>query len=296
MSSIREAVLLLNRFDFKHRRVPVIGCEAARHILEAFGKQERVEASLDLGISRGEVLLRGDVVVFGRDEVAVEELREVAEDKRSLYAVVDGGLAKLWAERGGHLYKLVNAGAYTAPTLEIDGIHMHRISGITPWRDSLQKVKLARVGRGDVVLDVCTGLGYTAELAATRARYVLTVEKDDVVLELAEYNPWSRWLESDKIGIVLGDAAEVIWKLPEESFTRIIHDPPRLSIAGELYGIEFYQGLYRVLASGGLLVHYTGAPGRRRGKDVATGVAERLRRAGFEAKLVRELYAVVAYK
>lgn len=296
MSDIREAVLLLNRFDFRHCRVPVIDCDAARSILEAFGKQERVKVSLDLGISKGEVLLKDDAVVFGREEVAVEELRKVAADERSLYAVVDGGLVKLWAERKGHLYKLVRVGAYTAPTLEIDGIHMHRISSITPWRDSVQKVKLARVGRGDVVLDVCTGLGYTAELAARRARYVLTVEKDEVVLGLAEYNPWSKWLESEKIDVVLGDAAEVIWRLPEESFTRIIHDPPRLSIAGELYGLEFYQGLYRVLASGGLLVHYTGAPGRRRGKDVARGVAERLRRAGFEAKLVRELYAVVAYK
>ena len=27
------------------------------------------------------------------------------------------------------------------PTLEISGIHMHRIEGITPWEDSIQKVK-----------------------------------------------------------------------------------------------------------------------------------------------------------
>lgn len=41
-----------------------------------------------------------------------------------------------------------------------------------------------------------------------------------------------------------------------------MHNPPRFSIAGELYGLDFYRALYRVLRRDGKLFHYTGEPWR----------------------------------
>ena len=52
-----------------------------------------------------------------------------------------------------------------APTMLVSGVQMHRTSGEDPWSDTLAKVRCVApvVGR---VLDTCTGLGYTAIVAA----------------------------------------------------------------------------------------------------------------------------------
>lgn len=54
------------------------------------------------------------------------------------------------------------------------------------------QVRLVRVRRGSVVLDVCTGLGYAA-IAAARAGAgaVLSVELQPGVIEAARQNPLS---------------------------------------------------------------------------------------------------------
>ena len=70
------------------------------------------------------------------------------------------------------------------------------------------------------------------------------------------------------------------------SFDAVLHDPPRLGIAGELYSLLFYDQLARVLKRKGKLFHYTGAPNKlTSGRDVPGEVARRLRRAGFAAEL-----------
>lgn len=174
---------------------------------------------------------------------------------------------------------------------------MHRIVGITPWKDSLLKVKCARVKKGMRVLDICTGLGYTAIASLLRgAREVITVEIDKHVLEIASYNPWSWNLANDKIKIILGDAVEVINDFEDSYFDRIVHDPPTIAIAGELYSKKFYRELFRVLRGGGILFHYTGKPGYSRGVDITKGVANRLRQVGFQVKIIRSVCGVVALK
>ena len=81
------------------------------------------------------------------------------------------------------------------------------------------------------------------------------------------------------------------------TFTRIIHDPPTFSLAGELYSGEFYRQCYRVLARGGRLFHYTGNLKSGEGGQVSRGAIKRLKEAGFERIVPKyEAFGVVAYK
>jgi len=291
-------VALLKKYQFKCKRLPILDCGAAKVILEAHAKKlNRVEVSLDLGRTKTSVLIREKVAVLGGQAIPIEWLKEVASDEEGLYLLEAGALRKIAFSVEGHFYKLRRAPQGGAPTLEIDGIHMHRIKEVSPWQDSLLKVKAAKVKHGSKVLDVCTGLGYTAILSLKLgAREVTTIEVNPAILEIASHNPWSCPLEDPRITILLGDAVEVVAKLPSNSYSNIIQDPPRFSWAGELYSLRFYKQLYRVLVPGGVLFHYTGAPGMRRGKDLAKGVAQRLREAGFEARLLRKVQGVVAFK
>lgn len=128
------------------------------------------------------------------------------------------------------------------------------------------------------------------------ASKVLTIEKDVNVLKIASYNPWSRKLEDERIEIILGDAIDVIAKIESESFDRIIHDPPRFSIAGELYSGRFYSESYRVLRRNGILYHYIGQPGIRRSASIIQGIARRLRNAGFNVEISWPVRGIIAFK
>lgn len=256
--------------------------------------------SLDLGRTRCAVEVEGGRVRLPSGaELDLSLLEEVvSEESRAYFVYPDGrGPFEVSFFSAGRYYRLRVVAPDTAPTLEISGIHMHRIKDVTPIEDTLEKLKLARVGRRCVVLDVCTGLGYTAIYSlAMGATRVLSIEKDPNVLEIARYNPWSRELADPRVEVVLADAAEYVGELSDESFDRIVHDPPTLALAGELYGLEFYKELYRVLKKGGCLFHYTGAPGSKRGVRVQAGVARRLREAGFRVVRVIKDLGVVASK
>ena len=83
----------------------------------------------------------------------------------------------------------------------------------------------------------------------------------------------------------------------ENSFLRIIHDPPTFSLAGELYSGAFYQQLFRVLKRGGRLYHYIGDPNSKASGGVTKGVLKRLQEAGFTRVIRRpEAFGVVAYR
>ena len=227
------------------------------------------------------------VVLPGDGRAVVETVDDV--DERLVYKLVlDRGAGVLVPVeyRGPEGYmRLHVAEPGMAPTVMINGVVMHRVSGVDPLSDAWAKARAARIRRGSRVLDVCTGLGYTALAALRRgAGRVYSVEVSRAVLLLAEHNPESRELASDNVVIVNGDALDVVPRLKDEYFTNIIHDPPRFSLAGELYSLEFYRELYRVLRRRGVLFHYTGEPMRSRGRGhgpVVRGVMERLERAGF---------------
>ncbi len=204
---------------------------------------------------------------------------------------------KFFDEKTKKFYKLVPTSTW--PTLEISGIHMHRIKDIDPKTDSKLKLKVLGKIYG-VVLDICTGLGYTAILAARKksVKKVITIEKDENVLKIARQNEFSKELfENPKIKIIVGDAFEEIKKFENESFNFIIHDPPRISLAPELYSSEFYSQLFRVLKKGGRLFHYVGEPGKFSGKNFAKGIVRRLLRAGFKKIFkAKEAMGIVAEK
>ena len=179
----------------------------------------------------------------------------------------------------------------------IAGFLMHRIKDIDPMQDTRRKIAAISpiVGR---VLDTATGLGYTAIEASKTADEVITIELDPGVQEIARLNPWSQALfHNPKIHQLMGDAYEVVQTFEDESFSRIIHDPPTFSLAGELYSGAFYQQLFRVLKRGGRLFHYIGDPKSKASGGITKGALRRLQEAGFSRVVRRpEAYGVVAYK
>jgi predicted methyltransferase len=168
------------------------------------------------------------------------------------------------------------------PNLEISGIKM---KSSTPGVQAVLEASLAALWPLEgVCLDTCGGLGYSAIAlaAAPLVRRVVCFEVDANVIQAARHNPGSAPLfGSPKIDLRNQDVAEGIREFEDASFDRVFHDPPRLALAGELYSLDFYRQLFRVLKPGGKLFHYTGTPGEKRGKDVRGGVIRRLNQAGF---------------
>ena len=282
---------------FEPITVPLITCDSAEEILQAYrAGMSRARVSLDLELSTTECLIEGDHVFIDGNELRIDQLQKIREDERTIYILHDNSL-EVAEIRAGHYYKLVRTSKGHAPTLEIDGIHMHRVKDTFPELDAEAKVRLAGGIRDKQVLDTCMGLGYTAIVALRMgARRVVTVEKDENVYELARINPWSRLLGSEKVVTVIIDVREFLSETSEETFDIIIHDPPRFSMAGELYSAEFYRALCRVLRPGGRVVHYVGSPGRLRSRRIHAGVMRRMREAGFRVFWDQKTECVYGYK
>jgi predicted methyltransferase len=127
---------------------------------------------------------------------------------------------------------------------------------------------------------------------------VITLELDPAVVEVAGRNPWSRELFTrPNLERRLGDSAELIAEFDDETFDRILHDPPTLALAGDLYSGAYYRELYRLLKRGGRLFHYIGDLASPSGQRTSRGVIERLGTAGFRNVTKRpEAFGVVGFK
>jgi predicted methyltransferase len=241
-----------------------------------------VLVSPDLGLTEVEVVIDAAGARFPAGHTLDwDAVQEIHNTTNSCFLVQGGraGRIQLFSELTNRLYTLMPTGG--APTLLISGILMHRIKGTDPYRDTREKIRALGSISGQV-LDTATGLGYTAIEAARYADAVLTVELDPAVLEIARLNPWSRPLfENERILQSIGDSFDVVEKLGDGSFSRVIHDPPTLSLAGHLYSGAFYGELHRVLSRGGRLFHYVGDPDSRSGRSTTRGVIQRLQEAGF---------------
>lgn len=248
----------------------------------ASGQQTAV-TSLDLGLSRQEVWL--DAVGFGTGEqplLSWQQLQAVADSENGCFRVQNGALEEIrgYSESSRRTYRLFPTAE--APGLMISGFTMHRFKDISPRRAALEMVKAAAPIRGRV-LDTATGLGYTAIAAAKSAAAVVTIELDPGSLEMARANPWSQALfHHPAISLIPGDSSEEIAAFPDGHFSVIIHDPPSISLAGDLYAEAFYRQAWRVLAGNGRMFHYLGDPGSALGGRVTKGVGQRLRAAGFQ--------------
>ncbi|RLF12311.1 MAG: SAM-dependent methyltransferase [Thermoprotei archaeon] len=287
-------------YEFRSLNMPILTSEAAKSLLKAKEEGGRsLSLTFNLGLSKALVELLDDGVVIEDHTVSYEELKWALKDEDAIYILEPPGrLRKAVLYTEGKLYKLKKVAEDKAPTLEVNGVNMHRVEGVTPWDDAYMKVEVTSIKKGMKILDICTGLGYTAIISLRKgASEVWTIEKDVNVLRMAEANPWSKGLENQQIRTMLGDAAKAVVEFEDEAFDAIIHDPPTISQATGLYSVDFYRELYRVLKKGGALNHYTGLPGSRtRGMDIVQGVSRRLKMVGFTVKVSKELMSVVAVK
>jgi len=278
-------------YKYSYKNLPLITYDLLKDILRMRG---RVKISLTLGIDKEYITISGDKLIVRGSEYSIDHLRKIVKP-RYIYVLNNQTIYPLAFYKGKYFYKLYPVHPYKAPTLEISGIKMHRVVEVDPLTDSIMKVSILNIRRGEKILDICTGLGYTAIEAYKRGGEVVSIEIDENVLEIALYNPWSKDLE--KIKIILGNAYTVIKDLPKNYYDAIIHDPPRLSRAGELYSIDFYRELYRILRKGGRLFHYTGKVGyKKRGLNIIGGVASRLKKVGFKSYPKKDLMGVYAVK
>lgn len=261
------------------------------------GKQN-AQVSLDLGLTHSTVRL-DDSQVYLPDGQILDwtALQAVLESPQNCFQVLDNTLEKIQAfsEYTNRHYVLM--ATESAPTMLVSGLPMHRIKDTNPHADTLSKLQAVKPVIGPV-LDTTTGLGYTAIQASLTAEMVFTIELDPTVMKIIRRNPWSQpLLNNPRIQQLIGDSYDLIDVFPDGLFSRIIHDPPTVSLAGELYSTDFYRQLYRVLAQRGILFHYIGDLDSKLGSRVARGAAERLREAGFrQVRPRRQAFGLTAKK
>lgn len=278
---------------------PVLSHVQAAPLLEARRKgQATAQTSTDLALTTVAATFGADGITLpGGDTVAWADLEHIAATPGKCFLREDGEWHEIknFSDETNRAYSLFPT--RSAPTLLVSGINMHRIKDSDPHQDTLQKIKAAAPISGRV-LDTTTGLGYTAIQAARTATEVITVEVDPAASEIARLNPWSQDLFTNpKITRLINDSAEQIEEFPAARFARIIHDPPVMSLGGDLYSLAFYQQMYRVLESGGRAFHYIGDPTSKSGASITRGVIRRLYEAGFRRVTpAPAAFGVVAYK
>ena len=255
-----------------------------QHILKRDGNAgETVPISTDLGLRVSTATIAKYGIQFSSGQLlSWEAAHAIAEAENSCFTLHEGEIEKIarYSTHTNRAYSLMPTPG--APTLLISGLPMHRIKHTTPDRDTHEKIKAIGSIKGQV-LDTSTGLGYTAIQASRSADRVITIELDPVVLEICQQNPWSVDLfQSPNIEQLVGDSGELVCEFEDQTFERIIHDPPTISLAGHLYGRAFYDELHRILKPGGRLFHYIGDPDSRSGKRTTAGVVQRLQEAGFK--------------
>lgn len=263
-------------------------------------RQDTVNLSLDLGLTTQETPLESNGIHLPNGRfLTSSELELIDRSERNCFTIEPDGPQKIqiFSETDHKLYSLMPTQG--APTLLVSGISMHRIKGIDPRGDAMSKVKTLTPVAGQV-LDTATGLGYTAITASKSADHVITIELSPTSLEIARLNPWSRPLfNNPKITLITGDSCQEIALFDTGQFTRIIHDPPSFSLAGELYSGEFYRELFRIMQRRGRLYHYIGDLASQSGRNnaIAKGVMRRLSEVGF-SRIARcaQAFGLVAYK
>jgi predicted methyltransferase len=292
--------------------------DLVREISEAMAAgHASVELSLDLNLSRNWFAIRGNCLVLDKSlEIDIKDLSPVAGSKQKVFALGRDGLVPIEVRADGY-YKLVPT--KTVPTLEINGIKMHRSKDIDPFVDAREKTKLV-VKSQDHVLDTCSGLGYSAVFALKAgAKSVVSTEKSWPVIQIRCQNPWlmaaGNGPDSTRVGLPrvglpqvdlfpVGlspvDSARIDWvhadiiryipTLADLSFDSVIHDPPRFTSAtGELYGKQFYTQLFRVMKPVSRLFHYTGSPKKINHQDrFIKNAIKRLEQVGFSKVVFNE--------
>lgn len=275
---------------------PILTSAVAARLLAGIAAGKRVvNASLDLGISNGAVVLTEGGAAVGGIDVPLAALARIVETPGKCFAAMPDGLepVQVFSETTGWVRTLLPTA--DAPTTLVAGFAMHRLRNATPMTDTRAKVRALGRPRGRA-LDTATGLGYTAIALARTCASVVTMERDPAAIALARRNPWSAELFANaKVRLEIGNAAVLVRRFGDGEFGVVMHDPPTAQLAGELYGLGFYRQLRRVLRSGGKLFHYVGDPASRTASRATAGVMRRLHEAGFVAvRRVPEAFGVAA--
>jgi uncharacterized protein len=277
---------------------PVISCYQAAELLEARARGlATARCSFDLGCTQAEVELTEQGVRAPGLTLAWAQVEHVATVDSVCFAVEEGEVAPLRsfsraANRSFQLWPTPSS-----PALVISGFLMHRIRDVAPDEGAQRMVRALGKLRGRV-LDTTTGLGYAAICAARSAAEVVTIELEPAVRELARSNPWSRELfDNPKLHLRDGDSASLVPALAPRSFSAIVHDPPAINLAGELYSGVFYAALHRALDPGGKLFHYVGDADSPSGGRTTRGVVKRLHEAGFSrVSVLKDAFGVLALR
>ena len=277
----------------------VLSCYQVEHALtrrESVGEVLRV--SPDLGLSEIDGVVEVEGVRFPEGELLTWRDAETINDGEGRCYLLDAeGIQQVQMFSSQTNWSRSLFATRGAPTVLVSGFPMHRIKDTDPMKDTLAKIKAVKPIHGRV-LDTATGLGYTAIEAAKAAREVVTVEIDPAGIAICQLNPWSRDLfNNPKIGQIIGDVYDVVDDFEDEWFDIVIHDPPTMNIAGDLYSEAFYSKLHRITGSRGKVFHYIGDPDSRAAGRITTGVIRRLQSAGFRRIDRRpDAYGVVAIK
>jgi uncharacterized protein len=259
--------------------------------LKAMRPGEICKLTVDCGRREIEVSCQENIVCFegGLELSLAEKIKD-----NFLYLLDEQGFRKItfFSEKTRRFYKLLPTSDW--PTIAISSVPMHRRR--SPCQDTLKKIEaLKPYGR---VLDTCMGLGYTAIESSKKADKVITFEKDEMIYEIDKINPYSRELfTSPKIEIHLADISLTINGFSQGCFDSIVHDPPTFTMAPELFSLDFYSQLWRVLKIGGKLFHYTPLYKVKQGFDFPSRVKQNLKKIGFkEARFSDKAQGIVCLK
>ena len=142
------------------------------------------------------------------------------------------------------------------------------VQPINPMSHLLGEAVLAEVRDGDRVLDMGTGSGVNAILAASRARQVVAVDINPHAVAAARDNA-ARNGVADRVDVRLSDVFEAV----DGTFDLIVFDPPfrwfaprdlrEAAITDENYRAmtAFFRGARRYLSDGGRMLVFFGTSG-----------------------------------
>lgn len=249
----------------------------------SFPGQSFLLMSLDLGKTQEKIFINSEekFALIRDEKVAFDELKKTKEE--TFYTIVEGKVLaiEMFGSETNLYYKLKPTADW--PTIMLSSVPMHRFKTVSPKTSAELMVKEISPVKG-IVLDCCCGLGYTSIIEAKNenCEKVIVFEKDENVLKLAEYNPYSDELFTNKkINLTIGSVYDEIKKIESNSIDRILHDPPTTSFGKELFSSEFYAQLYRVLKIKGILYHYCPNPGKTKGTEYWPTIQKMLIKNGF---------------